>query len=140
MIARQVGQNRDEQAYEDVANRLHLPSLPARLRIVDMLRRREECVCALQEALDRPQPYVSQQLRVLCKAGIVEWRRGGRGGGGLGGTSTTAWPTRGSGGWWRQPWGRQIPWSRTRLALRQERSGDTQRKTTNCDDPIRDQH
>lgn len=82
MIARQVGQNRDEQAYEDMANRLHLLSLPARLRIVDMLRRREECVCALQEALDRPQPYVSQQLRVLRKAGIVEWRRGGRKGGG----------------------------------------------------------
>jgi DNA-binding transcriptional ArsR family regulator len=82
MIARQVEKQRDEQAYEDVAGRLHLLSLPARLRIVDMLRRREECVCALQEALGRPQPYVSQQLRVLRKAGIIERRRGGRRGGG----------------------------------------------------------
>ena len=59
MIARQVEKERDEQAYGDVAGRLHLLSLPSRLRIVDMLRRREECVCALQEALDCPQPYVS---------------------------------------------------------------------------------
>ena len=82
MIARQVEESRDEQAYEEVAGRLHLLSLPSRLRIVDMLRRREECVCALQEALDRPKPHVSQQLRVLRKAGIIERRRGGRRGGG----------------------------------------------------------
>lgn len=78
MIARQVEQSRDEKAYEDVAERLHLLSLPARLRIVDMLRRREECVCTLQKALGRPQPYVSQQLRILRKAGMVERHRGGR--------------------------------------------------------------
>ena len=78
MIARQGKRDSDRHAYEDVAELLHLLSLPARLRIVDMLRRREECVCALQETLGRPQPYVSQQLRVLRKAGIVERRRGGR--------------------------------------------------------------
>ena len=77
MIAKQEERNRNEQAYEDAARRLHLLSLPSRLRIVDVLRRREECVCALQKALDRPQPYVSQQLRVLHKAGIIERRRGG---------------------------------------------------------------
>lgn len=72
MIARQVEKGQDVQAYEDVAERLRLLSLPARLRIVDMLRHREECVCVLQEALGRPQPYVSQQLRVLRKAGIIQ--------------------------------------------------------------------
>jgi len=82
MIAERDRPDREEQAYVSVAERLHLLSLPARLRIVDMLRCREECVCALQEALDRPQSYVSQQLRVLRKAGIIERHRGGHRGGG----------------------------------------------------------
>jgi DNA-binding transcriptional ArsR family regulator len=77
MIAKQAIQIHDNRTYEDVARRLRLLSLPSRLRIVDILRHREECVCALQKALDRPQPYISQQLRVLHKAGIIEQRRGG---------------------------------------------------------------
>ena len=84
MIAKQVEQSGSAQAYEDVAKRPHLLSLPSRLRIVDMLRHREECVCTLQEALGRPQPYVSQQLRVLRRAGIIERHRGGHRGGGDG--------------------------------------------------------
>ncbi len=115
MIARQGNRDSDRHAYEDVAELLHLLSLPARLRIVDMLRRREECVCALQKALVRPQPYVSQQLRVLRKAGIVERQRGGRRA--MGGMSITGRPIRGPGNWWRPPWDRQIPPSCTRLAL-----------------------
>jgi DNA-binding transcriptional ArsR family regulator len=109
MIAERDRPDREEQAYVSVAERLHLLSLPARLRIVDMLRCREECVCALQEALDRPQSYVSQQLRVLRKAGIIERHRGGTEGAGMSGTSTTGWPIRGLGAWWRQPWDRQGP-------------------------------
>jgi DNA-binding transcriptional ArsR family regulator len=44
---------------------------PARLQILDELRRDEACVCHLQTVLRRPQAYVSQQLRVLREAGIV---------------------------------------------------------------------
>jgi DNA-binding transcriptional ArsR family regulator len=44
---------------------------PARLQILDELRRAEACVCHLQTVLHRPQSYVSQQLRVLRQAGIV---------------------------------------------------------------------
>lgn len=44
---------------------------PARLHILDELRRAEACVCHLQTVLRRPQAYVSQQLRVLREAGIV---------------------------------------------------------------------
>ena len=45
---------------------------PVRLQILDELRRSEACVCHLQAVLGRPQAYVSQQLRVLREAGIVQ--------------------------------------------------------------------
>ena len=44
---------------------------PARLQILDELRRAEACVCHLQTVLHRPQSYVSQQLRVLRDVGVV---------------------------------------------------------------------
>ena len=55
----------------------HLLSHPARLRILDELRKSEACVCHLQTVLNRPQAYVSQQLRVLREAKIVTDERDG---------------------------------------------------------------
>jgi DNA-binding transcriptional ArsR family regulator len=52
-------------------------SHPVRLHILDELRKQEACVCHLQVALNRPQAYVSQQLRVLREAGLVEDERDG---------------------------------------------------------------
>ncbi len=54
-----------------VAHKLRLLSHPERLRILDILRREPECVCHLEAALGRTQPYISQQLAVLRTAGIV---------------------------------------------------------------------
>jgi ArsR family transcriptional regulator len=50
---------------------------PQRLRILDELRRAPACVCHLQTVLDRPQAYVSQQLRVLREAQVVGAERDG---------------------------------------------------------------
>ena len=44
---------------------------PERLRILDALRRESEFVCHLEALLSKPQPYVSQQLRLLRDAGII---------------------------------------------------------------------
>jgi ArsR family transcriptional regulator len=52
-------------------------SHPARLHILDELRRDEACVCHLQTVLGRPQAYVSQQLRVLREAGVIVDRKDG---------------------------------------------------------------
>jgi ArsR family transcriptional regulator len=41
------------------------------------LRRGQECVCHLTTLFDKPQPYVSQQLSVLRKAGIIEDEKDG---------------------------------------------------------------
>lgn len=50
---------------------------PARLQILDELRRGEACVCHLQTVLKRPQAYVSQQLKLLRDAGALDTDRDG---------------------------------------------------------------
>ncbi len=49
-----------------------------RLRIVDVLRGGERCVCQLAEVLDISQPLLSHHLKALKDAGLVRGRREGR--------------------------------------------------------------
>ncbi len=67
----------DDELYESVIRLFSLLAHPARLRILDLLRRGEACVCHLQAALGVSQPYISQQLRVLREAGLISHRREG---------------------------------------------------------------
>ena len=48
-----------------------------RLRILNMLRGGETCVCDLVEVLGAPQPKVSRHLAYLRKAGLVVARKDG---------------------------------------------------------------
>lgn len=57
--------------YSGLSSRIKLLAHPERLRILDALRRDAECVCHLEALLDKPQPYVSQQLRVLRDANVI---------------------------------------------------------------------
>jgi ArsR family transcriptional regulator len=57
--------------YVEVSDRLRLLAHPERLRILDAIRRDAECVCHLEALLDKPQPYVSQQLRLLRDGGLI---------------------------------------------------------------------
>lgn len=50
---------------------------PARLAILDILRQGEECVCHMEAALGYRQAYISQQLMMLRKVGLVKDRRDG---------------------------------------------------------------
>lgn len=63
--------------YQRVSDILQVLSHPVRVEILDELRGGEACVCHLQALLDRPQPYVSQQLGRLREAGLVADRRDG---------------------------------------------------------------
>jgi DNA-binding transcriptional ArsR family regulator len=47
---------------------------PTRVRILDLLRRREQSVGELVEQFELTQPAVSQHLRVLKEAGLVASR------------------------------------------------------------------
>lgn len=58
--------------YQLLSDRLKLLAHPERLRILDAIRRDAECVCHLEALLGKPQPYVSQQLRLLREAGLIE--------------------------------------------------------------------
>lgn len=61
----------DSDLLQIEADRFKLLGHLARLQILTILRRSPECVCHLQAVLDKPQPYISQQLRVLREAGMI---------------------------------------------------------------------
>ncbi len=67
-----------EPDYTDLSERIKLLAHPERLRILDALRRDAECVCHLEALLGKPQPYVSQQLRVLRDAGVIRDEKQGQ--------------------------------------------------------------
>lgn len=69
--------NKKVNSYEEAADFFQLLSHPARLQILDELRRADACVCHLEAVLKRPQAYVSQQVAVLREAGVVEGERDG---------------------------------------------------------------
>jgi len=50
---------------------------PARIAILEALRYDEACVCHLEAQLQARQAYLSQQLAVLRKAGLISDRRDG---------------------------------------------------------------
>jgi ArsR family transcriptional regulator len=49
-----------------------------RLRLLNLMREDEICVCFFTEALDESQPKISRHLAYLRKAGLVETRREGK--------------------------------------------------------------
>jgi ArsR family transcriptional regulator len=51
---------------------------PTRLRLLNLMRGREVCVCYFVEILQQSQPKVSRHLAYLRKAGIVTARREGK--------------------------------------------------------------
>lgn len=58
--------------YSRQAKLFKLLSHPTLLQILDVLRRGDACVCHLQNLLNRPQPYVLQQLCALRNAGLTD--------------------------------------------------------------------
>ncbi|MTI49637.1 ArsR/SmtB family transcription factor [Sporosalibacterium faouarense] len=59
------------------ASYLKALSHPTRLKIINILKEKELCVCVILEKLDLEQSNVSQHLRVLKEQNIVESRRDG---------------------------------------------------------------
>ena len=65
------------QLYQQQARIMKALAHPVRLRIMDILRQEEECVCHLTAVLGAQQPYVSKQLAILREASLVVDRRDG---------------------------------------------------------------
>jgi ArsR family transcriptional regulator len=51
---------------------------PTRLKIVKLLADRELCVCDLEEVMQISQPRISQHLKVLKHAGLINERKEGQ--------------------------------------------------------------
>lgn len=62
---------------EQAAELLKVLSHPVRLRILEILRGGEQCVCHMEAAMGLRQAYISQHLIVLRDAGLVSVRREG---------------------------------------------------------------
>jgi DNA-binding transcriptional ArsR family regulator len=65
-------------AFEAAGELLRALAAPVRIAIVTELGAGPRCVHELVDALDAPQPLVSQHLRVLRSAGVVTGERRGR--------------------------------------------------------------
>ena len=50
---------------------------PTRLRLLNLLRDGERCVCELVAAVDEPQPKISRHLAYLRRAGLASARKKG---------------------------------------------------------------
>lgn len=68
----------DDRVYEMQTRICKAFANPARLRILDMLAKREHTVSDIQTALGISAPNVSQHLTILKGAGIVSTRRSGK--------------------------------------------------------------
>ncbi|MBX3132919.1 MAG: helix-turn-helix transcriptional regulator [Gemmatimonadaceae bacterium] len=67
-----------DSALERHATLFRALSDPRRLRILELLRLGEQCVCDLQTALDCGQSLLSFHLKTLRDAGLVTMRKEGR--------------------------------------------------------------
>lgn len=67
----------DETAYE-VAETFKILGDPTRVKLLQILLKRELCVCDLAAVLEMGQSAVSHQLRLLRSARLVKYRKEGK--------------------------------------------------------------
>jgi DNA-binding transcriptional ArsR family regulator len=66
------------ERYDAAGDLLRALTAPIRLAVIDLLADQPYCVHELVDAIGAPQPLVSQHLRVLRGAGLVQTSRRGR--------------------------------------------------------------
>jgi len=74
-VSGRVQEHSEDGATLDLLPVLQALADPSRLKIVRLLRQREQCVCHLTEALDVKQSTISHHVSVLKRAGLVVDRR-----------------------------------------------------------------
>jgi ArsR family transcriptional regulator len=78
MTKRPVTPPDDDRVYEMQVRICKAFAHPSRLRMLDLLGRREYSVSELQQSLNITVPNVSQHLTILKSAGVVKTRREGK--------------------------------------------------------------
>lgn len=67
-----------EEALDDISDLFKLFSDSTRIKILFVLLKSEQCVCAISEILGMTQSAISHQLRLLRQGGLVKSRREGK--------------------------------------------------------------
>ena len=75
---RAITKNLDEREIEAEAEVIKAMADPCRLKILQLLKEGELCVCEIMIALDRPQSTTSHHLSILRNAGLIKERKDGR--------------------------------------------------------------
>ena len=68
----------DESVLRYIADFFKVLGDPTRIKIIQILFKNELCVCDLAAVMGMNQPAISQQLKILKQANIVEYRRDGK--------------------------------------------------------------
>jgi DNA-binding transcriptional ArsR family regulator len=66
-----------QRYFEKKAEILKAISHPTRLKILELLKERERCVCEIYPALKQEQPNISRHLNLMKRAGILDSRKEG---------------------------------------------------------------
>jgi ArsR family transcriptional regulator len=66
-----------DEVLQESADAIKALADPTRLKIIQLLRHGELCVCEIFTAMDKPQPTVSHHLNILKKAGFLKYRKEG---------------------------------------------------------------
>jgi ArsR family transcriptional regulator len=66
-----------QRYFEKKAEILKAIAQPTRLKILELLRERERCVCEIYPALRQEQPNTSKHLNFMKRAGILDSRKEG---------------------------------------------------------------
>jgi len=61
----------------DTVNILKALADPTRLKILDCIKNGEKCICEIIPYTNKSQPNVSQHLKILNQAGLIEQKKDG---------------------------------------------------------------
>jgi DNA-binding transcriptional ArsR family regulator len=67
----------NQRFFEKTAEILKAVAQPTRLRILELLKDGERCVCEIYPALEQEQPNISKHLNFMKRAGILDSRKDG---------------------------------------------------------------
>ena len=67
----------NQRYFEKTAEILKAIAQPTRLKILELLKDGERCVCEIYPALEQEQPNISKHLNFMKRAGILDSRKDG---------------------------------------------------------------
>ena len=68
---------KDEKFFDDLTEFFSALANKKRVMILNILKKKDRCVCEIEAVLDESQPAISHHLRILEKAGLIRgWKKG----------------------------------------------------------------